>query len=133
MAGATAGAIEEILAGEKWLEPVSKECQQEECLCEETARVVEEGLCCLRASGGSSNNKELGGWRSCRCYREALGECKSVWSGCQLGVSKIAPSDGESTGGCGGPLLPPSEWRGNNKEVGGWSSRGCTSKFVGSG
>ena len=34
---------------------------------------AEEGLCCLQASGGSNNNNEVGGPRSCRCYREDLG------------------------------------------------------------
>ena len=39
----------------------------------ERRQEVEEGLCCLRVSGRSNNNKEVGGRRSCRCYREGLG------------------------------------------------------------
>ena len=31
---------------------------------------VEEGLCCLRASGSGNDSKGVGGRRSCRCYRE---------------------------------------------------------------
>ena len=62
-------------------------------------QVVEEGLCCLRASGGSNNDKEVGGRRSCGGYGEGLGEGRSGWSGYRRSVSRRNACGGKTA--CG--------------------------------
>ena len=119
VAGGAAGAIEKILGGQEWLERVSKECQQEEFVVEKQ-QVVEEGLCCLRASGRSSNNKGVGGRRSYKCYREAREEGRSGWSGYRRSIGTRHACGGETAGGAGGPLLPPSEWEEQQQQGGLW-------------
>ena len=47
----------------------------------ERQQVVGEVLCCLRASGRSNNNKKVGGWRSCRCYRKDFWRAGVVGAG----------------------------------------------------
>ena len=51
---------------------------------------VEEGPFCLGASRGSRSNKEIGGWRSRRCYREDLARAGVAGAGVK----------GASAGGC---------------------------------
>ena len=88
-------------------------------------QVFEEGLCCLRVSGRirSNNNTEVGSSRCCRCYRGDINlgeESGSGWSGYRRSVSRRNTCGGETAGGWGGPLLPPSEWEEQQQQEGWW-------------
>ena len=73
MAGGAAGAIEKILGRAGVAGAGIEGVLAGGMRVGERQQVVEEGLCCLRARRRSSNNKEVGGWRSCRCSRQGLG------------------------------------------------------------
>ena len=50
-----------MVEGREWLEQVSKGRTQEGMPVVKRHQVVEEGLSCLRAGGGSNNSREVGG------------------------------------------------------------------------
>ena len=95
----------------------------------ERQQEVEEGLCWLGSSWGSRNNKEVGGWRSRRCYREDLGRAGVAGAGIEGasagGMLLVKRQQVVEEGLC---CLRASGSNNNNKEVGG--RRSCAARAI---
>ena len=91
VAGGAAGAIEKVMGGQEWLGHGAgiEGVPTGGMLVVKRQQVVEEGLCCLRASGSSNDSKGVGGRRSCRCYMYSEDQRRAGVAG--AGIKRASP------------------------------------------